>query len=206
MGYHVNIFKDYSDEELVELYKQGNEAAIDYLFVKYKNVVRKKAKAMFIVGGDNDDLIQEGMIGLYKAIRDYDESKEASFRTFASMCINRQMCTAVTTSNRKKYSPLNGYISLDMPVKSEQEEDNTRLSDILYSVTEQNPEKIFIDKESTNLIEDKIGDLLSSYEKEVLLLQIEGLDYIQIAQKLGKTTKSVDNALQRIRNKLSVII
>jgi len=202
----VRIYEDYSDEELIELYKEGNEIAIDFLFNKYKNLVRKKAKAMFIVGGDNDDLIQEGMIGLYKAIRDYDESKDASFRTFSSMCINRQMCTAVTTSNRKKHSPLNEYISLDMPVQSEKAEESTRLSDMLYSAFEQNPEEIFIDKESTDFIESKIGNVLSKYEKQVLLLQLEGLDYIKIADKLGKTPKSVDNALQRIRNKLSEIV
>ena len=202
----MRIYEDYSDEELIELYKEGNELAIDYLFNKYKNLVRKKAKAMFIVGGDNDDLIQEGMIGLYKAIRDYDESRDASFRTFASMCINRQMCTAVTTSNRKKHSPLNGYISLDMPIQSEKAEESTKLSDLLYSAIEQNPEKIFIDRESTDFIESKIGNVLSSYEKQVLLLQMEGLDYIKIAAKIGKTPKSVDNALQRIRNKLSEIV
>jgi len=202
----VRIYEDYSDEELIELYKEGNEIAIDFLFNKYKNLVRKKAKAMFIVGGDNDDLIQEGMIGLYKAIRDYDESKDASFRTFSSMCINRQMCTAVTTSNRKKHSPLNEYISLDMPVQSEKAEESTRLSDMLYSTFEQNPEELFIDKESTDFIESKIGNVLSSYERQVLLLQMEGLDYVKIADKLGKTAKSVDNALQRIRNKLSEIV
>ena len=202
----MRVYEDYSDEELIKLYKKGNEIAIDFLFNKYKNLVRKKAKAMFIVGGDNDDLIQEGMIGLYKAIRDYDESKDASFRTFSSMCINRQMCTAVTTSNRKKHSPLNEYISLDMPVQSEKAEESTRLSDMLYSAFEQNPEEIFIDKESTDFIESKIGNSLSSYEKKVLLLQMEGLDYIKIANKLGKTPKSVDNALQRIRNKLSEIV
>ena len=202
----MRIYEDYSDEELIELYKEGSEIAIDFLFDKYKNLVRKKAKAMFIVGGDNDDLIQEGMIGLYKAIRDYDESKDASFRTFSSMCINRQMCTAVTTSNRKKHSPLNEYISLDMPVQSEKAEESTRLSDMLYSAFEQNPEEIFIDKESTDFIESKIGNVLSSYERQVLLLQMEGLDYVKIADKLGKTAKSVDNALQRIRNKLSEIV
>ena len=202
----MRIYEDYSDEELIELYKEGSEIAIDFLFDKYKNLVRKKAKAMFIVGGDNDDLIQEGMIGLYKAIRDYDESKDASFRTFSSMCINRQMCTAVTTSNRKKHSPLNEYISLDMPVQSEKAEESTRLSDMLYSTFEQNPEDIFIDKESTDFIESKIGNVLSSYERQVLLLQMEGLDYVKIADKLGKTAKSVDNALQRIRNKLSEIV
>lgn len=202
----MRSFNEYSDEQLVELYRQGDESAIDFLYNKYKDLVRKKAKAMYIVGGDSDDLIQEGMIGLYKAIRDYNISKEASFRTFASMCINRQMCTAVTMSNRKKHSPLNSYISLDSPVKSEHEEDNTRLSDILYSEDELNPESIFIDKESTDYIENRIGHVLSSYEKEVLHLQIDGLDYIKIAEVLEKSPKSVDNALQRIRNKLSGIM
>lgn len=202
----MRMFKDYSDEELIKSYKDGNEAALDYLFEKYKNLVRKKAKAMFIVGGDNDDLIQEGMIGLYKAIRDYDETKEASFMTFASMCINRQMCTAVTTANRKKYSPLNSYVSLDMPVKSELEEESSKLSDVLHSSIEQNPEKLFIDRESSDSIESKLDKILSGYEQQVLLLQMEGLNYTDIAERLGKTPKSVDNALQRIRNKLTGIM
>lgn len=202
----MRMYKDYSDEELIEMYKEGNEAAIDFLFEKYKNLVRKKAKAMFIVGGDNDDLIQEGMIGLYKAIRDYDESKDASFMTFASMCINRQMCTAVTASNRKKYLPLNSYISLDMPIQSELEEESSKLLDVLHSSVEQNPEKLFIDRESKASIESKLGNILSTYEKEVLLLQLDGMDYVRIAEKLGKTPKSIDNALQRIRSKLNSIV
>lgn len=200
------MFNEYSDEELIEIYKKGNESAIDYLFEKYKNLVRKKAKAMFIVGGDNDDLIQEGMIGLYKAIRDYDDAKEASFMTFASMCINRQMCTAVSTSNRKKHAPLNSYISLDMPVQSELEEDSAKLSDVLHSSVEQDPEKLFIDRESSDSIESKLGNILSRYERQVLRLQMEGLDYQKIAEKLGKSPKSVDNALQRLRNKISGIM
>lgn len=195
-----------SDEKLIQMYKDGSEFAIDCIFEKYKNLVRKKAKAMYIVGGDNDDLIQEGMIGLYKAIRDYDVSKEASFMTFASMCINRQMCTAVTISNRKKHMPLNGYISLDVPITSENDDGSTHLLDVIHTDTEHNPEKMFIDRESADTIEKSLGKVLSKFEQKVLSFQMEGFDYVQIAQKLDKTPKSIDNALQRIRNKLNHVI
>lgn len=188
------------------MYKADDDAAIDELFERYKNLVRKKAKAMYIVGGDNDDLIQEGMIGLYKAVRDYDSSREASFMTFASMCINRQMCTAVSSSNRKKHSPLNQYVSLDTPLTSEMEEDSPKLADILYSNVETNPETLFINEESKVSIEDRLAEMLSSFEKQVLALQMEGLDYMAISTRLERTPKSVDNALQRIRKKLSGLV
>lgn len=199
-------FRGLSDEKLIQLYKDGSEFAIDCLFEKYKNLVRKKARAMYIVGGDNDDLIQEGMIGLYKAIRDYDQEKEASFMTFASMCINRQMCTAVTVSNRKKHMPLNGYVSLDVPVVNNNNDETAHLLDVIHNDVEQNPEKLFIDQESADNIEKSFGEVLSSYEQQVLSLQLDGYDYMQIAKKLDKPPKSVDNALQRIRNKLNHVI
>lgn len=199
----INL-NEYSDEELVNLYRQGNEQAVEYLFEKYKNLVRKKAKAMYLAGGDNDDLIQEGMIGLYKAVRDYKEERDASFFTFASMCINRQMITAVTASNRKKNIPLNSYVSFDSPVSGEEDSD-MKLADVLPPSNEQNPEKLFIDKEFANDLQKKVMASLSSFEKEVLKYYMDGKDYIEISEKMNKTPKSIDNALQRIRNKVDKI-
>ena len=199
----INLNK-YSDEELVNLYRQGNEQAVEYLFEKYNNLVRKKAKAMYLAGGDNDDLIQEGMIGLYKAVRDYKEERDASFFTFASMCINRQMITAVTASNRKKNIPLNSYVSFDSPVSGEEDSD-MKLADVLPPSNEQNPEKLFIDKEFANDLQKKVMASLSSFEKEVLKYYMDGKDYIEISEKMNKTPKSIDNALQRIRNKVDKI-
>lgn len=196
--------KQYSDEELIVLYRTGSEKAIEVIFERYKNLVRKKAKAMFLAGGDNDDLIQEGMIGLYKAVRDYKAEKEASFATFASMCINRQMITAVTASNRKKNVPLNTYVSFDTPAGTGEDTD-MRLVDILQPETEQDPEKLFIDKEHTEDLQTRLYKMLSKFETQVLNLYIEGMDYIQIAEELGKQPKSIDNALQRIRSKVSKI-
>lgn len=196
--------KQCSDEELIILYRAGSEIAIEVIFERYKNLVRKKAKAMFLAGGDNDDLIQEGMIGLYKAVRDYKAEKEASFATFASMCINRQMITAVTASNRKKNVPLNTYVSFDMPAGNGEDTD-MRLVDVLQPETEQNPEKLFIDREHTKDLQTRLYEMLSPFETRVLDMYIDGMDYIQIAGELGKQPKSIDNALQRIRSKVSKI-
>lgn len=193
-----------SDEELILLYRDGNESAIDVIFERYKNLVRKKAKAMFLAGGDNDDLIQEGMIGLYKAVRDYSAGKAASFATFASMCINRQMITAVTASNRKKNTPLNTYVSFDAPAGNDEDSD-MKLVDILQPETEQNPEKLLIDKERAEDLQTRLFTLLSPFEMQVLNHYLEGMDYLQIAEELKKSAKSIDNALQRIRSKVSKI-
>lgn len=194
-----------SDEELIKLYRNGNNDKIDEIFERYKGSVRRKAKAMFIAGGDEEDLIQEGMIGLYKAVRDFDENREASFATFASMCINRQICTAVAAANRKKHQPLNASVSLDMPVVMEDEaadDAKTRLVDILSPVSGQDPESLYLDKEQVNSINSAINRCLSTYEKQVLEMYMNGNDYIMIANMLGKPPKSVDNALQRIRSKI----
>ena len=199
-------FDGVSDEELIARLRAGETAIEDYLMEKYKGLVRQKARAMFLIGGDTDDLIQEGMIGLYKAVRDYDSSREASFMTFASMCINRQMCTAVSSSNRKKHSPLNQYVSLDTPLVSEMEEDSPKLADILHSNIETNPETLFINEESKISIEDSLVEMLSPFERKVLELQMEGMDYMAISERLARTPKSVDNALQRIRKKLSGLV
>lgn len=197
-------FNKCSDETLIDIYRKGDEAAIEVLFERYKDIVRKKAKAMYLAGGDSDDLIQEGMIGLYKAVRDYDDTKEAAFKTFASMCINRQLINAVTVSNRKKNMPLNTYVSFDMPAYPD-EDNETRLVDILKPESEQNPEKLFIDREYSDSFKKKLFDRLSNFEKQVLQLYMEDNDYRQIAMLLGKTPKSIDNAIQRIRAKANSI-
>lgn len=197
-------FNKCSDETLIDIYRKGDEAAIEVLFERYKDIVRKKAKAMYLAGGDSDDLIQEGMIGLYKAVRDYDDTKEAAFKTFASMCINRQLINAVTVSNRKKNMPLNTYVSFDMPAYPD-EDNETRLVDILKPESEQNPEKLFIDREYSDSFKKKLFDRLSGFEKQVLQLYMEDNDYRQIAMLLGKTPKSIDNAIQRIRAKANII-
>ena len=187
-----------TDEELIDRIRQGESQITDYIMEKYKNLVRKKAKSMYILGADNDDLIQEGMIGLFKAVRDYDAGRDASFYTFADLCVSRQMYNAVQASRREKHAPLNSYISLyeDM---AETEEDGAME---LASNIETNPEQIFIDKENVAQIEAIIEKELSSFEKQVLDLYITGMAYSQIAKVLGRDEKSTDNALQRLKTKL----
>jgi RNA polymerase sporulation-specific sigma factor len=190
------------DETLIEMYRMGNETAIEVLFDRYKNLVRKKAKAMYIAGGDSDDLIQEGMIGLYKAARGYDDSKGIPFAGFASLCIDRQIMTAVTASNREKNVPLNNYVSFEMPAYSDDDNDNVmRLADVITDDSDQNPEFIFIDKEYAKDFKEKLSQELSPLERKVLSYHMNGMDYRQIAEKLGKPPKSIDNALQRIKAK-----
>ncbi len=203
----IKHYKELSDEQLIEAYHKGTEEACEELLDRYKNLVRKKAKAMYIAGGDSDDLIQEGMIGLYKAIRDYDVEKTASFLTFASMCINRQMCTAVSTANRKKHNPLNSYVSFYAPIEGEGNEDGeTTLSDVLISEQEQNPEELYINQESAQSMENRLFHTLSEYERQVVTYFMQGEGYVEIAARMGKSPKSIDNALQRIKNKLLNIL
>lgn len=188
-----------TDEELLRRMHNGDKKVIDYLMVKYKNLVRKKAKALFLIGADNDDLIQEGMIGLFKAIRDYQEEKDSSFYHFAEICISRQMYTAMEASQRKKHASLNSYVSLD------EEPDNDGqipLTEVLQSLTNGNPEDMVIDQENVEAFQKKIEKCLSKMEKEVLALTLQGLDYHQVAQIMDKSPKSIDNALQRIKGKL----
>lgn len=195
--------KDYSsctDEELILQLRDGEYAITDFIMEKYKNLVRSKAKSMFILGADNDDLIQEGMIGLFKAIRDYDCGRDASFYTFAELCISRQMYTAVRASGRQKHTPLNSYISLY--ANNIDGDESTPLLDALASTKELNPEEVLIGKENAHDIEQAIEENLSPLEKEVLDLHLTGMSYTQIARVLGRDEKSTDNALQRIRSKL----
>ena len=187
----------YKDEELVSMYRDGDARAVDEIMERYKNLVRKKANAMYIVGGDKDDLIQEGMIGLYKAVTTYDELKAASFATFASLCINGQLMNAVKASNAKKNTPLNSYVSFDTPANKSDDESDMKLVDTLVHDS---------DREVTDNLEEKAFESLSPFEKQVVTLLMEGNDYIKIADQLGKTPKSIDNAIQRSRNKIKIIV
>lgn len=195
------VYNKLSDEELVLRYHSGDNDAADYLVDKYKNLVRMRARSYFLVGADNDDLIQEGMIGLYKAIRDYNVEKNVTFMTFASLCVSRQIMTAVTAYNSQKNSPLNKSISLDAPVTDEQGED-TVLSEVIAAKDDGNPEELYIAKEQASVAIANLFSNLSKMERQVLELYIEGLSYIEIAQVLDKPAKSIDNALQRIKGKL----
>ena len=197
-------FETLTDEEIIRRVRGGEKEGTDYLLEKYKNLVRKKARALYLIGGDNDDLIQEGMIGLYKAIRDYDVEKETVFRSFARVCIDRQLYNAVKGANRLKNSPLNTYISLDIPVEARGNEENgaATLGEMLEWVGVSNPEDILIDRERVGKIEQYIRQNLSEFEQKVVNLYVDGMNYQQIAKELEKTPKSIDNALQRIKKKL----
>ena len=197
-------FETLTDEEIIRRVRGGEKEGTDYLLEKYKNLVRKKARALYLIGGDNDDLIQEGMIGLYKAIRDYDVEKETVFHSFASVCIDRQLYNAVKGANRLKNSPLNTYISLDIPVEARGNEENgaATLGEMLEWVGVSNPEDILIDRERVGKIEQYIRQNLSEFEQKVVNLYVDGMNYQQIAKELEKTPKSIDNALQRIKKKL----
>jgi len=196
-------YKDMTDEELIQLIHQKDSGSMDFLIAKYKGLVKKKTRAMYLIGGDNDDLIQEGMIGLFKAIQGYYPDKEASFFGFAELCITRQMYTAVRASQRKKHTPLNSYISLYATTDFEQG-DNASLENTIY--LSNNPEDMLIEKEAAIMMEEKLKKHLSPFENEVFSLYLEGKNYNQIAEILGKEQKSVDNALQRVKNKATEII
>lgn len=194
-----------SDEELILRLRDGEEAITDYIMDKYKNMVRSKAKSMYILGADREDLIQEGMIGLFKAVRDYDTGRDASFFTFADLCVSRQMYTAIQAAGRQKHMPLNTYVSLY--ADGADGEDGLReaergLMESAASRLEQNPEELLIDRENVKRLEEVMEKELSSFEKQVLDLYLTGMKYSQIARVLGKDDKSTDNALQRIKAKL----
>lgn len=196
----VAEYQNQTDEILIEQLRSGQEQITDYIMDKYKNLVRKRANAMFLMGGDTDDLIQEGMIGLFKAIRDYRMEKDASFYHFADLCITRQIYHAVQASQRKKHQPLNTYISLNAQMGQEGED---TLQDLLESVENPNPEQLLIDQENAYDIQEKINKNLSKFERQVLLLYLQGSNYRQIANQLHKEPKAIDNALQRIRGKIT---
>lgn len=198
-------YRQYNDDELIDRLRRGETAIMDYICDKYKNLVRSKAKSMFILGADNEDLIQEGMIGLFKAVRDYDMGRDASFSTFAELCINRQMYTAVQASRRQKHFPLNTYVSLDS-TDSGDDREGMNLAELLADRSELNPEEMFLDKERVAYLEKTIEEELSEFEKQVLDLYITGMSYSQIARVLGRDEKSTDNALQRLKGKIKKML
>lgn len=197
-----------SDENIISLIQNNDSVAMDYMLNRYKNLVRKKVKALYLIGGDKDDLIQEGMIGLYKAIRHYNADKDNSFFNFADLCISRQIYSAIKASNRKKNLPLNTYVSLYAPAYSENADtdEKSSLVDLMYENKVSNPEELVIDKESTSMLEYELVRHLSRFEKDVLDLYLEDFSYLQIADKLKKEPKSIDNSLQRIKTKLTQVL
>lgn len=188
------------DDEIAIRASTGDVAAIEFLLVKYKNFVRSKARSYFLIGADKEDIVQEGMIGLYKAMRDYKLDKKASFRAFAELCITRQIITAIKTATRQKHKPLNSYVSLNKPIY--EDECERTLVDIIGGEKMLNPEEILIDQEDLTLIESKIGEMLSDLERKVLSLYLQGKSYVEIGKTLNRHVKSIDNALQRIKGKL----
>ena len=197
----IHDFPNMTDEEIVRIaQRDGDGAALEYLLNKYKNFVRTKARSYFLIGADHEDIVQEGMIGLYKAIRDFREDRLASFRAFAELCVTRQIITAIKTATRQKHIPLNSYISLNRPIY---EEDSDRtLLDVITEEVPSNPEEMLIDREDFSVIEGRIGQMLSDLEKQVLIRYIEGKSYVEISEEMNRHVKSVDNALQRIKRKL----
>lgn len=193
-------FEDLTDESLIEQVHLGNIDALDYLINKYRLFVKAKARAYFLIGADKEDIIQEGMIGLYKAIRDFKGDKLASFRAFAELCITRQIITAIKTATRQKHIPLNSYVSLDKPIYDEESE--RTLMDVITSPITDDPEYLMINREDYLFLEDKVSEVLSELEKRVLALYLEGRSYNEISELLNRHVKSIDNALQRVKRKL----
>ena len=192
-----NDYSKYTDEELIKKIRQGDDKVIDYLLDKYKPLVRKQCNALFIIGAENEDLIQEGMIGLFKAVRDYKDDKESTFFNFARICINRQLYSAIQASNRQKHLPLNSYIS----ISDDKGDEKVALEDILL-IDNLSPEQLVLEQERKAEFEAKIEKELSTFEKKVLTFYLEGYNYVQIADIIKKKPKSIDNALQRIRQKV----
>lgn len=193
-------FENVLDEELVLYAHEGDVVALEHLINKYRNFVRAKARSYFLIGADREDIVQEGMIGLYKAIRDFRNDKLSSFRAFAELCITRQIITAIKTATRQKHIPLNSYVSLNKPIYDE-ESDRTLL-DILTATKITDPEELMISREELASIESKIGEILSGLELEVLMSYLQGKSYQEIACDLDRHVKSIDNALQRVKRKL----
>lgn len=199
----TGMYQKYSgidDETIVNYVREGDTGALEYLINKYKNFVRAKSRSYFLIGADHEDIVQEGMIGLYKAIRDFQGDKLSSFRAFAELCITRQIITAIKTATRQKHIPLNSYISLDKPIYDE-ESDRTLL-DVISGHGVTNPEQLLINQEEFDDIEMKMGELLSELEREVLMQYLDGRSYQEMSEDLKRHVKSIDNALQRVKRKL----
>jgi RNA polymerase sporulation-specific sigma factor len=195
-----DTYIEFSDEEIVIAAKDGDNKALECIIEKYKGFVKAKARTYFLIGADREDIVQEGMIGLYKAIRDYKKEKLSSFRAFAELCITRQIITAIKTATRQKHIPLNSYVSLNRPIFDE-ESDRTLL-DVICEEKVYDPEELIISREEFNGIEEKMEEILSSLEKEVLSSYLQGKSYQEIALDLDRHVKSIDNALQRVKRKL----
>lgn len=189
-----------SDEEIVEIFRGGDSGALEHLINKYRNFVRAKARSYFLIGADREDIVQEGMIGLYKAIRDFKGDKLSSFKAFAELCITRQIITAIKTATRQKHIPLNSYVSLDKPIYDE-DSDRT-LMDVICGTQVLDPEELIINQEEFIGLEDKMAEILSDLERKVLMLYLDGRSYQEIAEDLKRHVKSIDNALQRVKRKL----
>ncbi|MBU5256366.1 RNA polymerase sporulation sigma factor SigH [Tissierella praeacuta] len=200
----LSTYEFMEDEEIVEAAKNNDAIALEYLMYKYKSIVKGKARSYYLIGADKEDIIQEGMIGLYKAIRDYDRDKLTSFRAFAEICITRQIITAIKTATRQKHIPLNSYISLNRPIYDE-DSDRTLL-DIISGFKTSDPEELMISREDLNLMERKMEEVLSELELEVLISYVNGMSYQEIAEDLDRHVKSIDNALQRVKRKLEKIL
>jgi len=190
-----------SDEKLVELAQTGNDDAIDVLLGRYRHYARAKARSYFLAGADKEDIVQEGMIGLYKAIRDFEPQHNTAFRAFAELCITRQIITAIKTATRQKHQPLNSYVSLNRPLAGANEDDRS-LADSIETAEVADPAELVISAEEVRTIKAQMGEVLSPFEVEVLEHYIDGRSYQQIADMLGRHVKSIDNALQRIKRKL----
>lgn len=197
-------YEDTPDEEIALLAQQSDEPALEYLLGKYKNFVRAKARSYFLIGAGHEDIVQEGMIGLFKAVRDYRPDKLSSFRAFAELCVTRQIITAIKTATRQKHIPLNSYVSLNKPVFDE-ESDRTLL-DLITEVRVTNPEDLIIGREEFVKMEGQLGDILSRLEWDVLTAYLDGRSYQEIARDLHRHVKSIDNALQRVKRKIEKLL
>ena len=197
-------YEEMTDEQIVQLAQAGEEPALVYLLNKYKNFVRSKARSYFLIGADHEDIVREGRIGLFKAIRDYREDRLSSFRAFAELCITRQIITAIKTATRQKHIPLNSYVSLNKPIYDE-ESDRTLL-DVITEGYLANPEDVLINREDMSLIEVRIAQSLSPLERQVLAKYLQGKSYQEISRDMKRQIKSIDNALQRVKRKLAKIM
>ena len=199
-------YKDYLDEELIIKYRQGEHEIIDFLMNKYKTMVLGKVRTMFLLGGETEDLIQEGMIGLIKAVRDYNEEEEASFQTFANLCVSRQIYTAIERAGRNKHIPLNYYISIYEEKKTNDDKKQPPLVETISSEVENNPETLYFEKEYTEVFFNKLLQRLSNLETQVLSQYLLGVDYREIAERLCKSPKAIDNAIQRCKQKAEKLL
>ena len=202
----MGIYDTMTDEQLISRLRGGERDIMDYLMVKYKSMVRRKTREMFLIGGENDDVIQEGMIGLMKAVQNYDPEQGNSFQSFAELCVSRQMYSAVEASRRKKHFPLNSYVSLYETGEEGEETREAPLIDTIRSEVDNNPEALYFGKEYTEAFIENLKVLLSGLENHVLYLHLMGTDYRTIAEILNKSPKTVDNALQRIKAKAGKLL